>query len=143
MKLFSNYNVWIKLIALLLFITYIGGFFMMWLLCLLLLVFIFFILYRIVAFLFKPERRLDFARLRKKFYLLDNSKNIHMNFLLTYKGVLIEGEKYADSFNKVTSISLWLTDPFNTKLLEEDIQFIEKSLLNRYPNTKIEWKYPK
>jgi len=116
---------------------------MMWLLRLLLLIFILFILYRIVAFLCKPERRLTFARLRKKFYLLDNPKNIRMNFLLTYKGFLLEGEKYADGSNQVTSISLWPKDPFNTKLLEQDIQFIEKSLLNIYPHAKVEWKHPK
>ncbi|PKG25019.1 sigma-w pathway protein ysdB [Niallia nealsonii] len=116
---------------------------MMWLLRLLLLIFVFFILYRIVAFLLKPEWRLAFARLRKKFYLMDNAKNVRMNFLLTHKGFLIEGEKYADKSDRVTSISLWPTDPFNTKLSEEDIQFIEKSLLNTYSHAKIEWKYPK
>ncbi|GKU81525.1 sigma-w pathway protein ysdB [Niallia sp. NCCP-28] len=116
---------------------------MMWLLRLLLLAFVLFILYRIVAFLLKPERRLAFARFRKKFYLMDNAKNILMNFLLTYKGFLIEGEKYADKSDTVHSISLWPTDPFNTKLLEEDIHFIEQSLLKVYPNAKIEWKYPK
>ncbi|MGP7816737.1 sigma-w pathway protein ysdB [Niallia sp. 01092] len=119
---------------------------MMWILRSLLLALILFILYRIVAFFLKPERKLAFYRRQNKYYLLDDPKNVRMNFLLTYKGFLFEGEKYVDnnpSSSNVVSILIWPTEPFDTKLMKEDKLFIENSIQSTYPHAKIQWNLPK
>ncbi|WP_445489540.1 sigma-w pathway protein ysdB [Niallia sp. 03133] len=118
---------------------------MMWIFRLLLLALILFILYRIVAFFFKPERRLALFRSQNKYYLLDDPKNVRMNFLLTYKGFLFEGEKYVDATtsSNVVRILIWPTEPFDTKLMEEDTAFIQNSIQTSYPHAKIEWNLSK
>ncbi|MFT8323262.1 MAG: sigma-w pathway protein ysdB [Bacillus sp. (in: firmicutes)] len=115
---------------------------MMWILRLLLLVLILFILYRICTFFLNPKRKLAFFRMRNKFYLLDDSKNARMNFLLTYKGFLFEGEKYVDNpaSSKVVSILIWPTEPYDTKISEKETQFIVNSIQTAYPHAKIVWK---
>lgn len=110
-----------------------------------LLLFIFFI-YSVVKYLFHPKRKLELAQEKKQFYFLDDQDNVRKNFLLTFKGVLFEGEKYlgtTPSAFDVVSIFIW---PVNTSSLKglyvEDFQFIEQMIKADYPSAKIDWKSP-
>lgn len=111
---------------------------MKWLLLLVLLAFLIYGLFRLTSFLTNPQRRLTFAQKRGTFYLFDQKDNIRMNLLLTYKGHLLEGEKYAAAA-EVDHILLFPTNPYNTKLSTQDKAYIEQSLLSIYPKAKIEW----
>ncbi|MCM3215118.1 sigma-w pathway protein ysdB [Niallia taxi] len=115
---------------------------MMLLLRLLLLALIIFIVYRIISFAASPVRRLEFAKRGNRFYLIDDRKNVRMNLLVTYKGFLFEGEKYVHPVDNktVSRILLWPTEPYDTKLMEADVRFLEESLKAVYPNSKIDWK---
>ena len=115
---------------------------MMWLLRLVLLALIIFIVYRILSYATSPVRRLEFAKRKNRFYMIDDKKNVRMNLLVTYNGFLFEGEKYVNSNDKktVSSILLWATEPYDTKMLDEDVLFLEESLKAVYPNAKINWK---
>ena len=66
---------------------------MMILIRLLLFALILFLLYRMVKFILNPKLKLELADEQKRYYFLNDPKNVRKNFLLTYKGVLIEGEK--------------------------------------------------
>jgi len=111
---------------------------MKWLLLFVLLAFLFYGLFRFASFLTNPQRRLAFAQKRGTFYLFDNKDNIRMNLLLTYKGHLLEGEKYATA-KEVDHILLFPANPYNTKLSKQDKAYIEQSLLSIYPKARIEW----
>ncbi|MDC3415724.1 sigma-w pathway protein ysdB [Aquibacillus salsiterrae] len=113
---------------------------------LLLIIAIIFLLYTAYQYLINPKRKLELAKDRKEFFLLDDPETIKKNFLLTYKGILFEGEKYLgtteQSFDVITII-VHTHNPSSLKGLERnDLYFLEKEILIRYPNAKIEWKYP-
>ena len=119
---------------------------MMILIRLLLFALILFLLYRMVKFIVNPKRKLELAYEQKRYYFLDDPHNVRKNFLLTYKGVLIEGEKYlgtTDNAFDVVSIFIW---PHNVTSLmgfvREDFLFIERKILDEYPNAKLDWKSP-
>ena len=83
---------------------------MMILIRLLLFALILFLLYRMVKFIINPKRKLELAHEQKRYYFLDDQNNVRKNFLLTYKGVLFEGEKYlgtTDNAFDVVSIFIW------------------------------------
>jgi len=111
---------------------------MVWILICALLIVLIFLLVRLIIYLLKPERRLAIAQKRGTFYLLDY-RNVRMNFLLTYRGHLFEGEKYATG-DKVDNISIWMKDPYSTKLSDEEIESINQSIQSKYPVAKIEWR---
>ncbi|WP_210364968.1 sigma-w pathway protein ysdB [Bacillus sp. REN3] len=105
-----------------------------------------FIIYSAVKYLFHPKRKLELAHEKKQYYFLDEKDNVRKNFLLTYKGVLFEGEKYlgtTPSAFEVVSIFIW---PRKTSALKglvfEDFQFIERKIREDYPVAKIDWKSP-
>src|SRR3954467_6039866 len=114
---------------------------MMILIRLLLFALILFLLYRMVKFIINPKRKLELAYEQKRYHYLDDQNNVRKNFLLTYKGVLFEGEKYLgttnDSFD-VVSIFIW---PHNVNALKgfvrEDFQFIEHKVSENYPYAKL------
>ncbi|WP_080844481.1 sigma-w pathway protein ysdB [Cytobacillus gottheilii] len=119
---------------------------MMWLLRLLLLAIIIFLIYTAVKYLLNPKRKLELAHEQKRYYFYDDENNVHKNFLVTYKGVLFEGEKYlgttAASFD-VVSIFVWPHKVMALKgLVKEDFLFIEKKISEQYPSAKIDWKSP-
>ena len=64
------------------------------------------LIYSGIRYLLHPKRKLELAHEKKRFYFLDDPNNVRKNFLLTYKGVLFEGEKYlgttTDSFDVVS-----------------------------------------
>jgi hypothetical protein len=113
---------------------------------LLLFALILFLLYRMVKFILNPKRKLELAHEQKRYYFLDDPNNVRKNFLLTYKGVLIEGEKYlgtTDNTFDVVSIFIW---PHSVSSLmgfvREDFLFMERKILDEYPNAKLDWKSP-
>ncbi|WP_226583594.1 sigma-w pathway protein ysdB [Halobacillus litoralis] len=113
---------------------------------LLLLIAIAFIIYTAYKFIVNPKRKLELARDRQEFYFHDNKENTKENFLITYKGHVFEGEKYLgtteDAFEVVT-INVSAHNPERLQGLDrEDIYFMEKEILIRYPYASIEWKYP-
>ncbi|WP_062355249.1 hypothetical protein [Bacillus kwashiorkori] len=104
------------------------------------------LLYSGIKYLTHPKRKLELAHEQKKFYFLDDVNNVRKNFILTFKGVLFEGEKYlgttADSFD-VISIFVF---PKNVNALKgmtrADFKTIEQHILQHYPKANIEWKSP-
>ncbi|WP_088103773.1 sigma-w pathway protein ysdB [Halalkalibacter urbisdiaboli] len=104
------------------------------------------LVYSAIKYLFHPRRKLEQAHERKQFFFLDDEKNVRKNFLITYKGVMFEGEKYLGttehSFD-IVSIYVWARRTDRLKgLNREDFTFIEEDIRTRYPQANIEWKSP-
>lgn len=119
---------------------------MMWLIRFFLFALILFLIYRTIKFILNPKRKLELAHERKRYHYLDDQNNARKNFLLTYKGVLFEGEKYlgtTDNSFDVVSIFIW---PHSVNALKgftrEDFQFIEHKISENYPHAKLDWKSP-
>ncbi len=111
---------------------------------LLLLIAIVILVYTAFRYLFHPRRKLEQAHERKQFFFLDDEKNVRKNFLLTYKGVLFEGEKYLGTTARhfeIVSIYVWARETERLKgLSREDFQFIEDDIRLRYPDAKLNGK---
>jgi len=118
---------------------------MIWLLRFVLLFFIIFLFYFGVKLLFQSSRKLEAARKHKRFLLIDH-KDVRRNFLLTYKGAVFAGEKYMgakDNTFDVVSISIWPENTANLKgMVKDDFFYIDKKILEHYPNAEIHWKSP-
>ncbi|WP_345243540.1 sigma-w pathway protein ysdB [Pontibacillus salipaludis] len=104
------------------------------------------LIYTAYKYVMNPKRKLELAQDKKQFYFLDDPENVKKNFLLTYKGVLFEGEKYLgtteNSFD-VVSISVWTSQPNSLKGFERnDLYFVEREILIHYPHARVEWKNP-
>ncbi|MBT2754501.1 sigma-w pathway protein ysdB [Mesobacillus foraminis] len=119
---------------------------MLWILRLILFASIIFLLYRTVRYLLHPKRKLELAHEQKRFFLLDDQENVRKNFLVTYKGVMFEGEKYLGTTEyafEVVSIFMW---PKNSAALKglsyEDFLVIENEVHELYPGAAISWKSP-
>ncbi|TYR82199.1 hypothetical protein FZC66_00950 [Priestia megaterium] len=94
-----------------------------------------------IRYLRNPRRKLINAQEHQQFYVIDEKENIHKNFLLTYKGILFEGEKYLTK--NILSITILLkdTDQLN-RLTKIDIEAIEKEVQEMYSDALIQWKSP-
>ncbi|WP_108669353.1 sigma-w pathway protein ysdB [Peribacillus acanthi] len=119
---------------------------MMWLFRLALLAIFVFIVYSAFKYLTSPKRKLELAHEQKKFFFLDDTANIRKNFLLTYKGVLFEGEKYLGTTEEafdVISIFIWPKSTSALKGLDRsDFLYIESEVRKNYRNAAIDWKSP-
>lgn len=116
---------------------------MMWFILLMLTVF-FFNLF--IKTMLTPNRKFRQAVKQKYFYMIDDKKNVRKNFLITYKGAVLEGAKYLGT-NKnphtVVSIYIWIRDPDGMEDMgREDFFFIEKKILKLYPRAAINWNNP-
>ncbi|USK69449.1 sigma-w pathway protein ysdB [Peribacillus asahii] len=113
---------------------------------LILLAFIVFLLYTAIKYMLNPRRKLELAHEQGKFYFLDDPKNIRKNFLLTYNGVLFEGEKYLGTTERsfeVVSIFIWPKNTADLKgLKRDDFLKIEAAIKKQYPASAIDWKSP-
>jgi transposase InsO family protein len=118
----------------------------MWILRFLFFILILFLIYRIIKFILNPKRKLELAHEQKRYYYLDDPNDARKNFLLTYKGVLFEGEKYlgtTDETFDVISIFIWPHSAASLKgLVREDFQFIEQKVREKYPHAALDWKSP-
>ncbi|WP_308215526.1 sigma-w pathway protein ysdB [Sinobaca sp. H24] len=116
------------------------------LLRLLLLIALVIIVYTAVQYFKNPKRKLEMAHSKKYFYFLDDIKNVRKNFLITYKGVMFEGEKYLGSTSTsfdVVSISIWVLDREALQGLQrKDFEFMEKEIHSNYPEAELIWKSP-
>lgn len=105
-----------------------------------------YIFYMAVKFFSNPRRKLKQAQLKEGFYFMDEQQNARKNFNFVYKGVLFEGEKHVPSKDHplfVHSIYVWTESP--EKLNEftlEDFEKLEENIIERYPQTKIDWDQP-
>ncbi|MBU8905129.1 sigma-w pathway protein ysdB [Desertibacillus haloalkaliphilus] len=112
----------------------------------LLLIAIIVLVYSAIKYLVNPKRKLELAHEKKQFFFHDDKKNVRKNFLITYKGVLFEGEKYlgtTENAFEVVSIYVWAKHPDKLQGLDrQDFYFIEKEIFIQYPNATIEWKSP-
>ncbi|WP_338470459.1 sigma-w pathway protein ysdB [Niallia sp. XMNu-256] len=119
---------------------------MLWVIRLILLVIILFAIYRIILYLSHPRRKLELAREQQRYYFYDDPTNVRKNFLLTYKGVLFEGEKYLDPIKKsfnVVSISMIPQQVIDlSSFIQDDFHLIEQKIHEQYPNAIIDWKSP-
>ncbi|MFE8696961.1 sigma-w pathway protein ysdB [Cytobacillus sp. FJAT-53684] len=119
---------------------------MMWFIRFLLFALIIFLIYSTIKYLLNPKRKLELAHEQKRYYFLDDQDNVRKNFLITYKGVLFEGEKYlgtTENAFEVISIFIWPRSIASLKgMVREDLQFIERKVSEQYPNAKIDWKSP-
>ncbi|WP_134684684.1 sigma-w pathway protein ysdB [Brevibacillus migulae] len=93
-----------------------------------------------------PKRKLESAHEKKRTFLLDDRHDVRKNFLLTYKGVMFEGEKHlgmTDDAFSITRIFIWVRDPAKLNGLEKEDFFECEMLIHQYyPRAKIEWKSP-
>ncbi|WP_421380361.1 sigma-w pathway protein ysdB [Bacillus salacetis] len=107
---------------------------------------IIYLLYRAFKYIVNPKRKLELAMEQKKFYFLDDQENVRKNFLVTYKGVLFQGEKYLGTTDRafdVVSIFVWVENASSLKGISyEDLKYVETEILERYPNASIDWKSP-
>ncbi|OIJ12366.1 sigma-w pathway protein ysdB [Anaerobacillus alkalilacustris] len=112
----------------------------------LVLIAVFILAYCAIKYFINPKRKLELAHNKKLFYLLDEKSNVRKNFLLTYRGVLFEGEKYlgtTENAFEVVTIQVWAKNNNNLQgLNKEDFHFIEKEISIIYPNSKVIWKSP-
>lgn len=104
------------------------------------------LVYTWIEYLRSPERKMRMAKELKQFYFYDDPNNSKKNLRFVYKGCSFEGEKYvgiAEDAFEVTNIHVTISNPMELKgLTREDLYFLEKELLIRYPYSKIEWKHP-
>lgn len=118
----------------------------MWLIRFLLFALIIFLIYSTIKYLLNPKRKLELAHEQKRFFFLDNKNNVRKNFLVTYKGVLFEGEKYlgtTENAFEVVNVFIWPHRVASLNgLVREDFEFIEKRVQESYPNASIDWKSP-
>lgn len=105
-----------------------------------------FLIAKTIKYITNPKRKLELAHERKQFYFWDIHENVRKNFLLTYKGVMFEGEKYlgtTDNAFEVISVFIWAKDPDKLQGLErEDFFKIQAEVKKSYPNARIDWKNP-
>lgn len=113
---------------------------------LLILALMIFLIVKTIKYIANPKRKLELAHEQKQFYFWDIHENVRKNFLLTYKGVLFEGEKYLGTTNnafEVVSVFIWAKDPDKLQGLErEDFLKIQDEVKKHYPNARIDWKNP-
>ncbi|WP_100012004.1 sigma-w pathway protein ysdB [Lentibacillus sediminis] len=104
------------------------------------------LIYTAVQYFRKPERRLRRAREKESFYFLDDAENSKKNMQFVYKGCLFEGVKYLGTTERsfeVVNIHVSVSDPLDLRgMTRDDLYFLEKEILIRYPDAKIEWKHP-
>lgn len=112
----------------------------------LILIAIIFLVYTGVQYIQNPQRRLRLAKLSNEFFFLDEPNNSKKNLQFVYKGCSFAGEKYLGTTENafaVVNIHITVDDPIELRgLTRDDLYFLEKELLLRYPHAKIEWKHP-
>lgn len=113
---------------------------------LLLFALIIFLIVKAIRYILNPKRKLELAHEHKQFYFWDKRDDVRKNFLITYKGVLFEGEKYLGTTDKafeIVSIFIWAKDTNKLQgLKRDDFLTIEAELQKHYPNVVINWKNP-
>jgi hypothetical protein len=102
--------------------------------------------YSIIQYFRNPRRLLQQAKETSEFYIVDEPDNSKKNIQFVYKGCQFEGEKYVgtteNSF-EIVDINITVVDSIELQgFTRDDIYFLEKEILIRYPHAKINWKHP-
>ncbi|SFM31480.1 sigma-w pathway protein ysdB [Salibacterium qingdaonense] len=104
------------------------------------------VIYAVIKYILNPKRKLELAHDKKQFYFLDEADNVRKNFLITYKGVMFEGEKYLGTTENafdIVSAAIWVKNRDRLQGLQiEDFTFMEREIQHQYPHAVIEWKSP-
>ncbi|WP_158736627.1 sigma-w pathway protein ysdB [Alteribacillus sp. YIM 98480] len=104
------------------------------------------LIYAVIKYILNPKRKLELAHEKSNFYFLDEIKNVRKNFLITYKGVMFEGEKYLGTTEQafdIVSVSVWVKNKDKLQGLQrKDFSFLENEIRQHYPHAHIEWKSP-
>ncbi|ALX48319.1 sigma-w pathway protein ysdB [Lentibacillus amyloliquefaciens] len=104
------------------------------------------VVYTIIQYFRNPGRKLQIAKAANTFYMVDDQGNSKKNIQFVYKGCLFEGEKYIGATEEafeVVDIHIFARDTDELEgITRDDLYFIEKELLMRYPYAAITWKYP-
>lgn len=104
------------------------------------------LVYTIYQYYRNPARKLQIAKTKNNFYIVDEPTNSKKNIQVVYKHCSFEGEKYLGTTEKsfeVVNINVFARDPGELGgITRDDLYFIEEELLIRYPYAKIEWKHP-
>jgi len=107
---------------------------------------IIYFIYKIIHFFLDPKRKLESAHEQKRYFFYDIPENVRKNFLITYNGVMFEGEKYLGTTDRSFEVVSIFIYPHNNDLLHglsfDDFVFIENEIKLRYPNADIDWKSP-
>ncbi|MBN6186650.1 sigma-w pathway protein ysdB [Aneurinibacillus sp. BA2021] len=95
---------------------------------------------------FNPKRKLLSAHQKKQTFFLDDNDNVRRNLLLTYRGVLFEGEKYlGNTDERFTVIKIFLCPREPNRLsgfTRDDFFEISEIIRESYPDAEIEWGTP-
>ncbi|SDH34013.1 hypothetical protein SAMN05192534_10489 [Alteribacillus persepolensis] len=104
------------------------------------------LIYAVIKYILNPKRKLEIAHDKRNFYFLDEKKNVRKNFLITYKGVMFEGEKYLGTTEQafeIVSVSVWVKNKDKLQGLQhQDFTFLENEIKQQYPHADIDWKSP-
>ncbi|WP_240374648.1 sigma-w pathway protein ysdB [Bacillus piscicola] len=104
------------------------------------------LIYAVIKYILNPKRKLELAHEKKNFFFMDEPKNVRKNLLITYKGVMFEGEKFLGTTERafdVVTISLWVKNKDKLQGLElADFSFLEHEIERHYPHADIQWKSP-
>ncbi|MFZ3576343.1 sigma-w pathway protein ysdB [Virgibacillus sp. DJP39] len=112
----------------------------------LILIAIILLVYTFYQYYQNPKRKLTIAKANNDFYFLDEPSNSKKNLQFVYKGCSFEGEKYLGTTEhafEVMDIHVFVHEPMELRgFTRDDLYFLEKEILIRYPYSKIEWKHP-
>lgn len=104
------------------------------------------LIYAVIKYFLNPKRKLELAHEKKQFFFMDEPKNVRKNFLITYKGVMFEGEKELGTTEKafdVVSITVWVKQKDHLQGLElRDFTFLEHEIKRNYPQADLHWQSP-
>ncbi|WP_449355633.1 sigma-w pathway protein ysdB [Virgibacillus natechei] len=104
------------------------------------------LVYTVIQYIHNPQRRLRIAKESNTFFFLDEPDNSKKNLQFVYKGCLFDGEKYLGTTEEafeVVNIHVTARHPLELRgLTRDDLYFLEREILIRYPHAKIEWKHP-
>lgn len=103
-------------------------------------------IYWCIKYWLNPHRKLTIALEQGKTLMMDDKRNVHRNFLLAYKGVLFEGEKYmgtADRAFHIIRVHVWPRDHQKLVGLEKsDFEYLQSLIHQQYPHAEITWRSP-
>lgn len=109
-------------------------------------VLVIYLFYLGVKFIMDPKRKLEGAHEQRKFYFYDQQENVRKNFLITFKGVMFEGEKYLGTTEQSFEVMSIFIFPHHPDRLQgfdyDDFLFLENEVRLRYPKAIIDWKSP-
>lgn len=106
----------------------------------------FILIYTCIQYIRNPYRKLKKSIRKRTYFYLDTEDNPKKNILFTFKGCLFEGEKYLGTTTtafEVVNIYVFVDEPLDLKgITTDDLVYLEKKLLEKYPHALIEWKHP-